>query len=405
MKHKCSFCAYQTDDIVACGQHYETMHKQMIPKGMSGEHFAYFIKTGRKNGNCVVCKRPTQWNPQTHKYQRICSVRCARKYGEIKQLNNPKVQEQMLSHRKISGVYTWSTADAYGQKQQFTYTGSYELDFLKYMDQVKHWPVNDLLMPCPILFSYTYDRQKRFYIPDAYIPSLDLVIEIKDGDPSNPNHHANHHPDIMRVNRAKEKLKKQAVNQSGHHYMVIYNKEYQGLDMYVRTNNTQYLSEDINSILTSATDAVLDYLDDPKKILLDILDDWKEFVSENKWKEYCELSLRLNEYAYDQIDSDKFDELLSKPEPHKEMVKDILYVGDGKVDFQFSIMDSDTLIKERTNDPYIIYSPKYTEAKKELRKWKKLNQRAFLGANITYEYNDDHPDTRRLLIQYDNDSD
>lgn len=399
MKHKCSFCAFQSDDIVSCGKHYETMHKRMIPSNMSGEQFAYYIKTGREHGNCVVCKRPTKWNEKTHKYHRICSIRCARKYGEIKKLTNPKVQEEMLSHRKISGEYTWSSLDMNGVRQKFTYTGSYELDFLKYMDQVRHWPVNDLMMPCPHLFEYTYDRQKRFYIPDAYIPSLDLVIEIKDGDPNNPNHHANRHPDIMRVNRAKEKLKKEAVNKSGHHYLIIYNKEYQGLEKYIRTNDVRYLSEGISdSVNTILNNIINDISTDVRKIITDIIDDWRDEVKEHKLEKYCELSMRLNDYVYDAIDSDDFEKQITKDKV-KEFVTDLVHAGNREAEIVFSFMDSDDTIKSTFKDPYVIYSPEYKEARDKLYKWKKLPSKCFVGQHITFEFVDDD-ETRRLVLTY-----
>lgn len=400
MKYKCSFCSFQTDDIVACGKHYEMLHKTMLPKGMMGEQFAYYTRTGRKTGNCVVCKKPTKWNEKTHKYHRICSVRCARKYGEIKKLTNPKVQEEMLSHRKISGEYQWSSPDENGQKLKFTYTGSYELDFLKYMDQTKHWPVNDFMMPCPHLFSYTYEGQKRFYIPDAYIPSLDLVIEIKDGDPNNPKHHANHHPDIMRVNRAKEKLKKEAVNKSNHHYLVIYNKEYDGLERYLRTNDVRYLSEDVSDAVNTVFDAMLDYLDDPQKILMKIFEDWKEEVEDHKLKDFCQLSERLNGYVYDALKSDKFDELYNKLDPLKTMVTDLLKCGGKEVECVFSIMDSDSTIKANTHDPYVIYLPEYQEAKKTLMKWKQLSTKTFIGENLEVTFDEENDDTVRLILHY-----
>ena len=401
MKHKCAFCQYQTDDIVACGQHYETAHRSLLPTGLSGAHFAYFILTGRKEGRCVVCHRPTQWNEKTHKYHRICSDRCKRQYGKIKQLTNPKVQQEMLAHRKISGEYTWFSSRAEDSSHPiFRYTGSYELDFVTYMDRVKHWNPNDLMMPCPILFEYTYDGQKRFYIPDAYIPSLDLIIEIKDGDPNNPPHNANKHPEILAVNRVKEKLKRAAVKKSTHNYLVIYNKDYRDFEMYLRTTKKQYLTESIDDIVDTVADELSK---DIKSQLMDFIDAWKAYVKEHKLESYCKTSMRLNTYVYNAINSEKFDDMLATAPKRKDLISDLLTVGTGYVQCIISIMDTDDDIKLEMGDPYAIYSSEYTNALAKLMKWKKPRQFTYLGRDTSFEFDEDA--TKQLVIQYEDSDD
>lgn len=398
MKHKCAFCAYQTDDIVACGQHYENTHKSLIPDGMSGEHFAYYIYSGRKEGRCVVCHKPTKFNEKTHKYFRICSAKCKKKYGEIKKLNDPKVQENMLQHRKISGEYRWSTSDDSGIHPIYNYTGSYELDFVKYMDVVKHWSPNDLMMPCPFTFEYKYDGRNRFYIPDAYIPSIDLVIEIKDGDPNNPEHHANMHPDIQRVNRQKEKLKKQAVNRSNHNYIVIYNKDYRDFELYLRTAKKQYLTEDIDSMVDNVLTAVSNNVQDN---LLMAIDNWREYIKENSLERFCKVSSKLNDILYQAIDSEKFTNALDMNKK-TTIVNDLLKVSSDEVNMIFPIMDSDIDIKVEFNDPYVIYSTEYTEAIGKLSKWwKKPMKYMYLGKNATIERDDDNDRWLDITIEID----
>lgn len=395
MKHKCTFCTYQTDDIVACGQHYEAAHKNLIPAGMSGEHFAYYIYSGRKEGRCVVCHRPTKFNKETHKYFRICSARCKKRYGEIKKLNDPKVQENMLQHRKISGEYTWSTADDSGNRPKFNYTGTYELDFVKYMDTVKHWSPNDLMMPCPMTFEYKYDGRNRFYIPDAYIPSIDLIIEIKDGDPNNPNHHANMHPDIQRVNRQKEKLKKEAVSKSTHNYITIYNKDYRNFELYLRTSKKQYLTEDIESMVNTVVDIISN---DVKSRLMDAIDAWREYVKENSLERYCKISSKINDLVYEYIDSDKFDDAIHSGKT-KTFIDGILTASDDKVKMTLSVMDDDSAIKSEFGDPYIIYTKGYLDALDKLEKMLKHPMKyLFFGKNVDIER--DKEDDRRLLIDF-----
>ena len=56
----------------------------MIPEDMTPWQFVYYLRTGKKNGNCVMCKKPTTWNEKTHKYNRFCNdPKCKEKYKEI----------------------------------------------------------------------------------------------------------------------------------------------------------------------------------------------------------------------------------------------------------------------------------------------------------------------------------
>ena len=40
---------------------------------------------------------------------------------------------------------------------------------------------DDVMTPSPHTYYYEYGGEKKFYIPDVYIPSLNLEIEIKQG--------------------------------------------------------------------------------------------------------------------------------------------------------------------------------------------------------------------------------
>ena len=124
----------------------------------------------------------------------------------------------MLANRSISGKYTWSNSTV-----ETTYTGSYELDFLKMLDLFFEWDPVDISMPSPHTYTYEYQGEQKFYIPDAFIHSLGLEIEIKDGG-DNPN---NHHK-IQDVDKVKEKLKDDVLtSQRNFHYVKITNKNYE----------------------------------------------------------------------------------------------------------------------------------------------------------------------------------
>ena len=228
--YKCKICGKKYTDLSGLYNHIENKHSDMIPKDMNVQQYYYYMKTGRTHGNCVMCKQPTSWNKNTNKYNRFCGnpkckdeyvrimkSRMIAKYGKVHLLNDPEKQREMLSKRKISGTYKWSESNF-----ETTYTGSYELDFLKTLDLFFDWDPQDVSMPSPHTYTYKYEGEDKFYIPDAFIHSLDLEIEIKDGG-DNPNNHYK----IQAVDKEKERLKDEVLkSQKNFHYVKITNKNY-----------------------------------------------------------------------------------------------------------------------------------------------------------------------------------
>ena len=228
--YKCKICGKKYKDLACLYNHLESKHADVIPQNMSVQQFYYYTKTGKMNGNCVMCKHPTTWNMNTNKYNRFCGdPKCKAKYVEIMKgrmiakygkahlLNDPNKQREMLANRSISGTYEWSDG-----KHKTTYTGSYELDFLKTLDNFFEWDPADISMPSPHTYTYEYEGERKFYIPDVFIHSLDLEIEIKDGG-DNPNRHHK----IQDVDKVKEKLKDEVLtSQRNFHYVKITNKNY-----------------------------------------------------------------------------------------------------------------------------------------------------------------------------------
>ena len=146
------------------------------------------------------------------------------KYGKITLLNDPEQQKKMLANRKISGVYVWSDGTKIG------YTGSYELSFLEFLDTIMNFDSSDIISPSPHTYYYTYNGERHFYIPDFFIPSLNLEIEIKDGG-DNPNMHGK----IQEVDKVKEALKDEVMksNSNNFNYLKIVNKENQKFFKYL----------------------------------------------------------------------------------------------------------------------------------------------------------------------------
>lgn len=120
-------------------------------------------------------------------------------------------QKQMLANRSISGKY------AFKDGVQFTYTGSYERKFLEYLDTILNWPSSDLCAPAPQLFPYkTSDGVEHVHIPDFYIPSISLIVNIK----SSTNKH-------YRLRDIEiEHLEDDAIKKSNFNYIKIYDNEF-----------------------------------------------------------------------------------------------------------------------------------------------------------------------------------
>lgn len=209
------------------GNHYETKHKHLIPPDMTGYRWFYYLLTKKDKGSCVICHNETDFNENTMKYSRFCNNpqckqkykeerdnRMIKKYGKIYLLDDPEMQKKMQAGRRIAGVYTWSDG-----KSKFQYLSSYELDFLQYLDLELHWPVADIMSPSPHTYSYEYKGKSHFYMPDFFIPSLNLEVEIKD-DGSAKN--------INQESREKDKIKDELMKSLSNifNYIKIVNKDY-----------------------------------------------------------------------------------------------------------------------------------------------------------------------------------
>ena len=78
-KCKCPICKKSYVSKEAVYDHIERVHVELIPEGIPADQY-YYDLTHDKQGSCVICKRPTPWNPKTHKYARLCGRKeCAQK--------------------------------------------------------------------------------------------------------------------------------------------------------------------------------------------------------------------------------------------------------------------------------------------------------------------------------------
>ena len=207
-KCKCPFCVDIYDNINNLCEHIEEEHSDELPDNFTPLRYLYYVRNNKTSGSCITCKKDTEWNETTGRYESFCGNpkcrekyvelvrnRMRNKYGKTTLLNDPDHQRKMLANRKISGTYEWSDGSVK------TYTGSYELDAAKFLDSFMNFDSSDIFMPSPHTYTYKYEGEDHFYIPDIYIASLGLEIEIKDGG-DNPN---THHK-IQAVDKKKEKL-------------------------------------------------------------------------------------------------------------------------------------------------------------------------------------------------------
>lgn len=261
--YKCPVCNMRYKSLAAWGDHLKRIHPNEIPEGYSVSRYFYYCQTGRTEGRCIQCHKPTTWNEETQKYNRYCSnpkckeeyckiakQRMVDKYGKTHLLNDPQKQREMLSHRKISGEYTFQDGG------KVSYVGSYEKDFLITCDYVLGFKSTDIMSPSPHNYIYMYEGKPHVYIPDFYIPNYNLEIEVKDGG-DNPN---NHHK-IQEVDKVKEALKDQVmVKNPSVLYFKVVNKDYRDFYKFIldcKFAIDEDVKKNISSKLSAATEAAL----------------------------------------------------------------------------------------------------------------------------------------------------
>lgn len=231
--YKCPACGMKYQSLTTWTNHLNKQHPNQIPKGFTPAQYFYYLQTGKDHGTCIVCKNPTRWNEATGKYDRFCEnpnckkeyrevfkKRMIGKYGKATLLDDPTQQRKMLAGKKNSGMYEFED----GGKVEFVST--YEKDFLQMLDKFLHFSSADIMGPSPHTYYYEYKNSedlenegKKFYIPDYYIPSINLEIEIKQNTST--------HPKILKIDKVKEKEKDAMMKTiRGVRYIKIMDKDY-----------------------------------------------------------------------------------------------------------------------------------------------------------------------------------
>ena len=214
-RYKCPYCEERLDRN-KLPSHIDKKHPEMIPEGYTASRVAFNTINKKTIGHCIICGKETDWNEDKCRYERICNdPKCKKEYIKITEerlkkargitkkemLSNPDFQNKMLKGRSISGTYKFSDGG------KLEYVGSYEKNFLEFMDKFLKVKSSDIQAPGPTI-EYYYDGKKHFWITDYYYIPYNLVLDIKDGG-KNPNNRE------MPEYRAKQRAKEKAISQLG----------------------------------------------------------------------------------------------------------------------------------------------------------------------------------------------
>ena len=236
---KCPICKKTYAKVDSLSIHIESEHASEIPKDWSGGKYYFFRNNGRTTGKCTVCRKDTTFNEATCKTNRFCpNPRCPEIYredflnrmegaGKKDIMNDAEHQKKMLSNRSIAKDYEWSDGTV---KRPI---GSYEYDYCRFTDIFMQLPSEDVMVPAPQVLQYEYEGKMHQYIPDSFIGSLNLIVEVKDGG-DNPNMHHK----IQSVDKVKEKAKERALKNYEFNYIKIENKQYgEFVELFMKLKN------------------------------------------------------------------------------------------------------------------------------------------------------------------------
>jgi hypothetical protein len=222
----CPACRRPFLTKAALYEHVYNEHGDIIPEHMSVAQYCFNIRNKKSFSLCVQCRtNKTEWDEKAERYSRYCSPECLKRYvveakrrmvqtyGRTHILDDPNHQLKMQDSRSISGQYTFTT-----DKVTVPYMGTYELDFLEYLDITCEWK-GASISRCPHYFPYEYNSEKHIYIPDYYVPNFNLIVEVKDTTST--------HPHYINIDKVKELSKEKVIRtQKDINYIKVVNKDY-----------------------------------------------------------------------------------------------------------------------------------------------------------------------------------
>ncbi|MCM1219692.1 MAG: hypothetical protein NC548_34865, partial [Lachnospiraceae bacterium] len=228
---KCPYCNKRKTRIDLI-KHVDRVHADLLPAGFTATRIIFnSINYGDLdyNGNCVICKGPSDWDENKARYNRLCNNPACRKEfnrraeenllrtkGVRKMSQSLEGQEKMLANRHISGSYKFQDGS------EKSYVGTYELKALEFLDKVMNCRSEDVQTPGPTM-QYDYNGEPHWYISDIYYEPYNLIIEVKDGG-DRPNTRS------MPEYRAKQIAKeKHIVKNTNYNYLRLTNNDFSQL--------------------------------------------------------------------------------------------------------------------------------------------------------------------------------
>lgn len=210
--------------VAAINRDHQSELSQM---GVSARQVMFNHRTrkplGQKTGTSVISGRPTAWNEKAGCYQRFADEaeraqyrqtfidRMKRVHGKEHLLDSPEHQRVMLANRRISGEYKFADGTVKN------YTGREELALAKFLNEALEWPGVDVSMPAPQNIPYVDETGRtRIFIPDAFIESLNLIVEVK----------GELHQGFRLRDIAVEKAKDETLGTSGYNYIKVEEQSY-----------------------------------------------------------------------------------------------------------------------------------------------------------------------------------
>lgn len=241
---RCYFCSMIFNDKQKYCNHIAMKHNDQIPDECDPLEFAYSLLVNKPIGRlCTEChKHYVHFNTESLKYERICDdpackesytrmmkERMMKVYGKEHMLNDADMQRKMIYNHANAHDYIWN------EKYKFRVIGTYEVDFLDHLHAL-NWSAADIIAPSPNNYWYKWeDGTQHLYIPDFYIPSLNLEVEIKQSGFNESfmihNRDIEHRKDSMMKNTCKK---------FGIYYIKIFDKIYTEFDkLYVKSDNNR----------------------------------------------------------------------------------------------------------------------------------------------------------------------
>lgn len=238
---RCPFCSKSFSDKQRFCKHIANQHNDQVPDDCEALEWAYSLLVGKEIGRlCTQCKtRNVHFNQDTLKYERLCDnpackeayvkmmkSRMVNVYGKEHLLNEADMQRKMIYNHAQAKDYIWN------DKYTFRIIGGYEEDFLNHLKSLD-WSPSDIIAPSPNNYWYKWkDGTQHLYIPDFFIPSLGLEIEIKESDNTHPRMEHAREIEYLKDERMEYETRKTNIN-----YLKIVDKNYETFDReYVKSD-------------------------------------------------------------------------------------------------------------------------------------------------------------------------